>query len=478
MLEGINKIGDLEWEVPIGYVADMRVPGRFFLSLALAETLEEGAVRQLANVATLPGIVKHSLAMPDIHWGYGFPIGGVAAFDMTEGVISPGGVGFDINCGVRLITTPLTEADLAGKKRDLIERLFTAVPTGVGAKSTLRVSNKELSDVMVNGARWAVERGFGIEEDLVRCEEEGAMPGADPGAVSAKARQRGLPQLGTLGAGNHFLEIQVVKEVVDPEAARAFGIAEGQICFMVHCGSRGLGHQVATDHLRILESALGKYRIRLPDRQLACAPVDSPEGRAYYGAMVCAANYAWANRQVIMHEARKVFSGMFGIDYDDMRLIYDVAHNVAKFERHDIDGASAEVCVHRKGATRAFGPGAPGIPREYAAVGQPVLIPGSMGTSSYLLRGTKTAMQKTWGSTCHGAGRVLSRSKAKKEVRGRELREQLAGEGILVRAPHDAVLAEEAPEVYKPSHEVVRVVHEAGLSGIVARLNPLGVIKG
>ena len=478
MLEGINKIGDLEWEVPIGYVADMRVPGRFFLSLALAETLEEGAVRQLANVATLPGIVKHSLAMPDIHWGYGFPIGGVAAFDMTEGVISPGGVGFDINCGVRLITTPLTEADLAGKKRDLIERFFNAVPTGVGAKSTLRVSNKELSDVMVNGARWAVERGFGIEEDLVRCEEEGAMPGADPGAVSAKARQRGLPQLGTLGAGNHFLEIQVVKEVVDPEAARAFGIAEGQICFMVHCGSRGLGHQVATDHLRILESALGKYRIRLPDRQLACAPVDSPEGRAYYGAMVCAANYAWANRQVIMHEARKVFSGMFGIDYDDMRLIYDVAHNVAKFERHDIDGASAEVCVHRKGATRAFGPGAPGIPREYAAVGQPVLIPGSMGTSSYLLRGTKTAMQKTWGSTCHGAGRVLSRSKAKKEVRGRELREQLAGEGILVRAPHDAVLAEEAPEVYKPSHEVVRVVHEAGLSGIVARLNPLGVIKG
>jgi tRNA-splicing ligase RtcB (3'-phosphate/5'-hydroxy nucleic acid ligase) len=478
MLEGINKIGDLEWEVPIGYVADMRVPGRFFLSLALAETLEEGAVRQLANVATLPGIVKHSLAMPDIHWGYGFPIGGVAAFDMTEGVISPGGVGFDINCGVRLITTPLTEADLAGKKRDLIERFFNAVPTGVGAKSTLRVSNKELSDVMVNGARWAVERGFGIEEDLVRCEEEGAMPGADPGAVSAKARQRGLPQLGTLGAGNHFLEIQVVKEVVDPEAARAFGIAEGQICFMVHCGSRGLGHQVATDHLRTLDSALGKYRIRLPDRQLACAPVDSPEGRAYYGAMVCAANYAWANRQVIMHEARKVFSGMFGIDYDDMRLIYDVAHNVAKFERHDIDGASAEVCVHRKGATRAFGPGAPGIPREYAAVGQPVLIPGSMGTSSYLLRGTTTAMQKTWGSTCHGAGRVLSRSKAKKEVRGRELREQLAGEGILVRAPHDSVLAEEAPEVYKPSHEVVRVVHEAGLSGIVARLNPLGVIKG
>ena len=478
MLEGFNKISDLEWEVPIGYVANMRVPGRFFLSEALSETLEEGAVRQLANIATLPGIVKHSLAMPDIHWGYGFPIGGVAAFDMTEGIISPGGVGFDINCGVRLITTPLTGADLAGKKRDLLERLFTAVPTGVGTKSTLRVSNRELTDVMVNGARWAVERGFGTDGDLTRCEEEGAMPGADPGAVSAKARQRGIPQIGTLGAGNHFLEIQVVEEIIDPEAARAFGVTEGQICFMIHCGSRGLGHQVATDHLRILESTLGKYGIRLPDRQLACAPIDSPEGRAYYGAMASAANYAWANRQVIMHEARKVFSALFGIDYDDMRLIYDVAHNVAKFEHHDIDGAHGEVCVHRKGATRAFGPHVPGIPREYAAVGQPVLIPGSMGTSSYLLCGTTTAMQKTWGSTCHGAGRVLSRSKAKKEVRGREIREQLAEEGILVRAPHDSVLAEEAPEVYKPSHEVVRVVHEAGLSNIVARLNPLGVIKG
>ena len=478
MLEGINKIGDLEWEVPIGYVPNMRVPGRFFLSRALAETLEEGAVRQLANVATLPGIVRHSLAMPDIHWGYGFPIGGVAAFDMTEGVISPGGVGFDINCGVRLITTPLTEADLAGKKRELIEGLFSVVPTGVGARSTLRVSNKELTDIMVDGARWAVERGLGTEADLVRCEEGGAMPGADPDAVSAKARQRGMPQLGTLGAGNHFLEIQVAREIVDPEAARVFGIAEGQVCFMVHCGSRGLGHQVATDHLRVLENALGKYRIDLPDRQLACAPIDSPEGRAYYGGMVCAASYAWANRQVIMHEARKVLAQMYGIDYDEMRLIYDVAHNVAKYERHDVGGASKDVCVHRKGATRAFGPGAPGIPHEYAGVGQPVLIPGSMGTSSYLLHGTTTAMQKTWGSTCHGAGRVLSRSKAKKEVRGRELREQLAKEGILVRAHRDSVLAEEAPEVYKPSHEVVRVVHEAGLSGIVARLEPLGVIKG
>ena len=478
MLEGINRIGDLEWEVPIGYVPDMRVPGRFFLSRELMETLEEGAVRQLANVATLPGIVRHSLAMPDIHWGYGFPIGGVAAFDMTEGVISPGGVGFDINCGVRLITTPLKEADLASKKRELIERLFDAVPTGVGGKSAMRVSNRELSEIMVGGSRWAVERGLGTGADLVRCEEEGAMPGAEPDAVSAKARQRGMPQLGTLGAGNHFLEVQVVREVVDPEAAEVYGVAEGQVCFMVHCGSRGLGHQVATDHLRVLEGALGKHQIHLPDRQLACAPLDSPEGRAYYGGMVCAANYAWANRQIIMHEARKVFAHLFGIDYDEMRLIYDVAHNVAKFERHEVDGASMEVCVYRKGATRAFGPGTPGIPREYAAVGQPVLIPGSMGTSSYLLRGTATAMQKTFGSTCHGSGRVLSRSKAKKEVRGKELRELLARAGVLVRAHSDSALAEEAPEVYKPSKEVVRVVHDAGLSGIVARLEPLGVIKG
>ena len=478
MLEGINKIRDLEWEVPIGYVPDMRVPGRFFLSLALAETLEEGAVRQLANVATLPGIVKHSLAMPDIHWGYGFPIGGVAAFDKASGIISPGGVGFDINCGVRLITTPLTEADLAGKKRELIEALFSAVPTGVGTKSALRLSNKELTDIMIDGSRWAVERGFGTKGDLIRCEDEGAMPGADPEAVSAKARQRGLPQLGTLGAGNHFLEIQVAREIVNPEVARAFGVSEGQICLMIHCGSRGLGHQVATDHLRALEGALRKYNIQLPDRQLACAPIDSPEGRAYYAGMACAANYAWANRQVIMHEAREVFAQIFSIDYDEMRLVYDVAHNVAKFEHHDVNGTSMEVCVHRKGATRAFGPGVPGIPHEYAAVGQPVLIPGSMGTSSYLLHGTETAMQKTWGSTCHGAGRVMSRSKAKKSIRGRELKEDLAKEGILVRAHRDSVLAEEAPEVYKPSHEVVRVVHEAGLSGTVVRLEPLGVIKG
>ncbi len=478
MFEGVKRAGPLEWVVPVGFVPNMRVPGRFFLSDELARTLEEGAVRQLANVATMPGIVKHSLAMPDIHWGYGFPIGGVAAFDMAEGVISPGGVGFDINCGVRLVTSPLTENDIFRTKRELIEEIFRVVPTGVGARSPLNLSNRDLTEVMVSGAGWAVEHGYGMEPDVAYCEEQGAMPHAEPDAVSAKARQRGLPQAGTLGAGNHFLEIQVVREVLDPKAAAAFGLSEGQICFMIHCGSRGLGHQVCTDHLKILEGATKRYGISLPDRQLACAPVNSPEGRSYFGAMACAANYAWANRQIIMHMTRTVIERMYRIDYAEMKLVYDVAHNVAKYERHVVDGTTLEVCVHRKGATRAFGPGAPDIPQAYAAVGQPVIIPGSMGTSSYLLSGTETAMERTFGSTCHGAGRVMSRTAAKKEVRGRELRNQLAREGIYVRARHEAVLAEEAPEAYKPSSEVVRVVDEVGLSRLVARLEPLGVIKG
>ncbi|MDN7024407.1 RtcB family protein [Methanoculleus sp. FWC-SCC1] len=478
MIEGVLRAGTYEWEVPVGFVPNMRVPGRFFLSEDLGNTLEAGAVQQLANVATLPGIVKNALAMPDIHWGYGFPIGGVAAFDMTEGVISPGGVGFDINCGVRLVASPLTADDLAGTKRRLIEEIFQAVPTGVGARSSIRLSNKDLTGMMTDGTRWCVDHGYGMESDLAHSEEGGAMENADPDAVSAKARQRGLPQAGTLGAGNHFLEIQVVREILDPAAAAAMGITEGQVCFMIHCGSRGLGHQVCTDHLKVLEKATKKYGISLPDRQLACAPVDSPEGRSYFGAMACAANYAWANRQIIMHEVRRVLTTIFDVAYEDLKLVYDVAHNVAKYETHQVDGRQQEVCVHRKGATRAFGPGAPDIPQAYAAVGQPVIIPGSMGTSSYLLRGTEIAMNRSFGSTCHGAGRVLSRSQAKKEVTGKELREQLAKEGIYVRAHHDSVLAEEAPGAYKPSDEVVRVVDRVGLSTLVARLEPQGVIKG
>ena len=477
MLEGLKKLGGVEWEIPIGYTQHLNVPGKFFLSDRLAAEIEEGAIQQLANVATMPGIVNYALGMPDMHWGYGFPIGGVAAFSHENGVISPGGVGFDINCGVRLITTPVHEEDF-DNRRELIERLFRAVPTGVGARTSHKLSGSELKEVLIEGASWAVEHGFGIEEDLVRCEQGGKMEEANPEHVSEKALQRGIPQCGTLGSGNHFLEVQVARELIDAEAADAFGIAEGQICMMIHCGSRGLGHQVCTDHLKTLEASTKKYEIDLPDRQLACAPLHSKEGEAYFAAMASAANYAWANRQMIMHNARNVFAELYGVEYEEMKLIYDVAHNVAKFEDHLVNEKRMELCVHRKGATRAFGPERSEIPPEFRAVGQPVIIPGSMGTSSYLLKGTRTAMEKSFGSTCHGAGRLLSRTKAKKQFRGTALQKELAEKHIVIRAASKSVIAEEAPGAYKPSDEVVRVVDEAGLSNVVARLEPLGVIKG
>ena len=403
MIDGVKRVGTNEWEVPIGFLPGMRVPGRFFLSESLGRTLEPGAIQQLANVATLPGIIQHSLAMPDIHWGYGFPIGGVAAFSLDEGIISPGGVGFDINCGVRLFTTPLEFKDITGR-RDLVDSLFSAVPTGVGAKSSLKVSAKSLDDMMTKGARWAVESGYGLPGDLARCEDKGCMKQADSSAVSAKAKQRGVPQGGTLGSGNHFLELQVVREIYDPEAAHAFGLAAGQVCCMIHCGSRGLGHQVCTDHLKILEQATRKYQITLPDRQLACAPILSPEGKAYFGAMAASANYAWANRQMITHAARTVLSKMFAVDYDEMPLVYDVAHNVAKMEEHHYEGKHAVVCVHRKGATRAFGPDAPDIPLDLARIGQPVIIPGSMGTSSFVLRGPIPRWRRHLAAPAMGQG--------------------------------------------------------------------------
>lgn len=477
MLQGITRISALEWEVPVGFVPGMRVPGRFFLSESLGKLLEPGAVQQLANVATLPGIINNSLAMPDIHWGYGFPIGGVAAFDLTEGVISPGGVGFDINCGVRLLSTPVAQKDVAGRK-DLIETLFHAVPTGVGAKSAQKVTGQVLDQMMVKGARWAVDAGFGERNDLVRCEEGGYMKEATPKEVSSKAKQRGIPQGGTLGSGNHFLELQVVREVYDENAAKAFGLFKDQVCCMIHCGSRGLGHQTCTDQIKILEGATKKYQIKLPDRQLACAPISSPEGKAYFGAMAASANYAWANRQLITHTTRNVLKKMFGIRYEDMPLVYDVAHNVAKIEEHIVFGRKVMVCVHRKGATRSFGPHAPDVPSELSSIGQPVIIPGSMGTSSFVLRGTQGAMEQTFGSTCHGAGRVMSRTQAKKKLSGKDVASRLALRGILVKAPNENAIADEAPEVYKPSEDVVRVVHDAGLSLLVARLDPLGVIKG
>jgi len=477
MLEGINRIGLHEWEIPVGYVAGMRVPGRIFLSESLGRILEAGAVQQLANVATLPGILKHSLAMPDIHWGYGFPIGGVAAFSVDEGVISPGGVGFDINCGVRLLTTPLQHKDVTGR-RDLLEELFRAVPTGVGAKSIQKVSLRSLEGMMAQGAQWAVRAGYGVERDLLRCEEGGFMKSADSRPVSDKAKQRGIPQGGTLGSGNHFLELQVVQEIFHPETARAFGLSLGQVCCMIHCGSRGLGHQVCTDHIKALESATKKYHITIPDRQLACAPITSTEGMAYFSAMASAANYAWANRQMITHTTREVLSKTFRIEYDEMPLIYDVAHNVAKFEEHLVDGKSMKVCVHRKGATRSFGPGAADLPADLSSVGQPVIIPGSMGTSSYILRGTRTAMERTFGSTCHGAGRIMSRTQAKKMKSGKEIVADLQKQNIMVRAHSENAIADEAPDVYKSSEDVVNVVHEVGLSRLVARLSPIGVIKG
>ncbi len=479
MNEKIHHIAGTEWEIPAGFVSGMRVPGKFYLSERLAKGLEEGALTQLANVATLPGILCNSLGMPDIHWGYGFPIGGVAAFDEETGIISPGGVGFDINCGVRMITTPLTLADVSDMK-GLVESLFDTVPTGVGSKSPIRLSPNDLSAILLDGAKNAVELGYGMESDVRRCEENGAMPGAEIEFVSRKARQRGIPQCGTLGSGNHFLEVQVIDEITDQATAKTFGVAEGQICVMIHCGSRGLGHQVCTDHLQVLEEATKKYGIDLPDRQLACAPLHSPEGEAYFGAMAASANYAWANRQIITHQVRELFTKKFGVAYEEMPLVYDVAHNVAKWEEHDVacGGGRRRVCVHRKGATRAFGPGRREIVQEFRDVGQPVIIPGSMGTSSYLLAGTASAMEKTFGSTCHGAGRVQSRSSAKKKLTGEMVAEDLAKRGIIVRAPNAAAIAEEAPDVYKPSSEVVQVVHDAGISRIVARFRPLGVIKG
>lgn len=477
MFEDLKKITENEWEIEKDFVEGMNVPGRIFLSEKLGETLEEGALKQLANVATLPGIVGCSLGMPDIHWGYGFPIGGVAAFDAEEGIISPGGVGFDINCGVRLISTPLRKEDFSGTKR-LINTLFSTVPTGVGNVAPKKFTDSELEDIMLEGASWAVKEGYGIPDDIPSCEENGMMKEADTDFVSTKARQRGRPQCGTLGSGNHFLELQYAAEIMDDEAARKFGIEEGQVCFMIHCGSRGLGHQVCTDHLKDIENATKKYDINIPDRQLACAPLNSPEGEAYFGAMAASANYAWANRQMITHMVREVFERDFGVDYNEMKLIYDVTHNVAKFETHVVGGKKMKVCVHRKGATRAFGPGSPGIPDELSKTGQPVIIPGSMGTSSYLLRGTQTAMEKTFGSTCHGAGRTASRSSAKKSHSGSDIRQELMRQGIYVRATSNKVIAEEAPEAYKSSSDVVDIVHNAGISMKVARLEPMGVIKG
>ena len=478
----LNKIDDYRWEIPKSYKPGMRVPGLVYADAAMLESIkEEQSLEQVANVAFLPGIVSRSMAMPDIHWGYGFPIGGVAAMRVSDGVISPGGVGYDINCGVRLLRTNLTENEVKPKIKELVNTLFHEVPSGLGSEGKIRVGEKEINEVLSDGAHWAVKRNFGLPEDLEATEETGRMKGADPEKVSARAKKRGAPQSGTLGSGNHFLEVQIVREIYDELAAKTMGIERtGQVLLLIHTGSRGLGHQVCDDYLRIMEEAVTRYGIGLPDRQLACAPLESKEGKDYLAAMACAANYAWANRQCITHWARESFVKVFGKSLEQlgMRQIYDVAHNIAKIEEHMVDGHKITVCVHRKGATRAFPAGHKDIPQRYKEVGQPVLIPGDMGRCSYVAVGTDKAMAETFGSTCHGAGRIQSRGAAKRSLRGIDVADELRAKGIIVKAASMASLAEEASQAYKDVTQVVEVTHRAGISRKVAMASPLGVIKG
>ncbi|MCK4456143.1 MAG: RtcB family protein [Thermoplasmata archaeon] len=478
----LKQIDEFRYEIPSSYKHGMRTSGLIYVDEKMMKNvIRDNALEQVANVATLPGILKKSMAMPDIHWGYGFPIGGVAGMDPDEGVISPGGVGYDINCGVRMLTTNLTVKDVSPKLKELIDTMFTNVPSGLGSKGKVRVDSRTLTQVLEEGAKWAVESGYGWQEDLEHLEEGGGMEGADSGKVSQKAIDRGKSQLGSLGAGNHFLEIQKVDQIRNEEAAKRMGVNElDQIIVMIHTGSRGCGHQIASDYIRKMEVAYRKYGIELPDRQLACAPIDSPEGRDYFSAMACGANFAWTNRQMILHWIRESFEQVFGQKAEDMglRVIYDVAHNIAKFEEHDVDGRRMKVCVHRKGATRAFGPGRPEVTSDYREFGQPVLIPGDMGTHSFLLLGTDEAMAQTFGSTCHGAGRVMSRRQATRMFRADEVRSQLQRKGIYVHAASMKGIVEEAPDVYKDILDVVKVASGAGISSVVARMSPMGVVKG
>jgi tRNA-splicing ligase RtcB (3'-phosphate/5'-hydroxy nucleic acid ligase) len=477
----VERVDEVRWRLPRGQRADMRVDGLVYASDRLMADLRgDPALEQVANVATLPGIVGASLAMPDIHWGYGFPIGGVAATRRSDGVISPGGIGFDINCGVRLMRSDLSAREVRPWLERLADELFAAVPSGVGASIGQRLDSRQMDAVLHEGARWAVEQGHGWPGDLERTEEGGRLAGAQPAAVSSRAHQRGADQLGTLGSGNHFLELDAVDRIDDPEAAAALGLFAGQVVVFIHCGSRGLGHQVCTDHVTLLDRAMQRYGIEVPDRQLACAPIDSDEGRAYLGAMAAAANFAWANRQAIGHAVRRAFARVLQRDAAELglQLVYDVSHNMAKFERHTVAGEEVEVCVHRKGATRAFPAGHPDVPAPYRAVGQPVMVPGDMGRHSYVAVGAPGSMSEAFGSACHGAGRALSRHAALRQTRGTDVVRQLAGEGIIVRAERPKLLGEEASLAYKDAGEVVRVAQQAGLLRTVARLAPLVVIKG
>lgn len=473
----LKKINDVTWEIQ--KEGNMNVSGRIFVSEKLLENIKgDKSLEQVKNVASLPGILKHSFAMPDMHMGYGFSIGGVAAFDAEDGIITPGGIGFDINCGVRLLATNLKKEDIEPKITELLEQMFKRIPCGTGRDSDIKLDDKELEKVMVEGARWAVEKGYGVEEDLVHCESNGTLPGAQVSKVSPKARARGRSQLGTLGAGNHFLEVQYVDEIYQPDVAEKFGINEpGQAVIMIHCGSRGFGHQVCTDYLRRMEDEYSEIIAKLPEKDLAYAPFKSKLGQDYFGAMACAANFAWANRHMIAHNVRKSFERVFG-DGVKIRTVYDVCHNIAKIEEHKVDGSKKKIIVHRKGATRCFPANHPEVPEAYREVGHPVIIPGSMGTASYVLVGTPETLDIAFGSTAHGAGRVMSRNEANSKFRGEDVKKNLEKKNIRLKSASWKGVSEEAPEVYKDIDEVIKVTEKAGISKAVARLRPIGVIKG
>lgn len=480
-LRDLQQINQYEWEIPKSYREDMRVPVRIFATQQILEEIKDDkSLEQATNAATLPGLVDKVVVMPDVHQGYGFPIGGVAATKLPHGVISPGAIGYDINCGVRLLASQIEFEAVKKDLSDLADSLNRLCPSGVGKKGHLRLKIGQLEKLCKDGSRWALQHGYASEADLRRTEENGQLAGADPTNISKRAKERGRPQLGTLGAGNHFIEVDVVDQIHHQDAAQVMGLTEGYLVVMIHCGSRGFGHQICTDYVREFQAAVKRYSIQLPDRELVCAPLDSPEGQAYLSAMRCAANYAFANRQVLAHFARQAFEETLAGKVPNWHLhqVYDIAHNMGKIETHEVDGKPTEVCVHRKGATRAFGPGFQGLPAEYRSIGQPVLVPGSMGTASWVLVGTTESMKRSFGSTCHGAGRTMSRSKAKKTVWGEDLRKELQAKGIHIRAGSMAGLAEEAPQAYKDVDAVVETVAGAGIARKVARLRPVAVIKG